>query len=334
MKKTIPIIIFMISVIATMILLSMQFKSGLGVTGLNEPSVWGLYITSFTFALGAGAGTLLIIFYLSLSGKLDDKIQLKLSFTALASLALAGIFITLDLGRPERFYFFLTSPNFNSPLVWDFWVMNTLIAISITLILMGLKEKELPKVLSVIFIIITLIAYFITTEAFSSLKARINWNSSVLNMSFIVSALIGGFTLYMLFSDKNDDFIKTSSFKGILTALLVIEAALFFTGYSNTSKLTLVYLIIGNVLPVIMLFLLMKENLIIGKVISILILSSIWFKRSDIISSGYRSRWLPFGTTSYIPTNMEKLLVLNIFIMGIFGLTVILMLLNKKTSEI
>ena len=166
MKKIIPIVIFVVSLIATGILLVTQFKNGLSVTGLNEPNVWGAYIASFTFSLGAGAGVLLLMFYLSITNKLKKTKQLKLSLIALASLALAGIFITLDLGRPEMFYLFITSPNFSSPLVWDFWVMNTLIMISVVSIITAFKNG-LPKVLSIIFIIVTFVAYFITTEAFT-----------------------------------------------------------------------------------------------------------------------------------------------------------------------
>ena len=38
-----------------------QTKSGLSVTGLHEPVVWGAYVVCFTFFVGAGTGLLLIL---------------------------------------------------------------------------------------------------------------------------------------------------------------------------------------------------------------------------------------------------------------------------------
>ena len=333
MKKIIPIIIFVVSLIATGILLITQFKNGLSVTGLNEPNVWGAYIASFTFSLGAGAGVLLLMFYLSITNKLNKIKQLKLSLVALAALALAGIFITLDLGRPERFYLFLTSPNFSSPLVWDFWVMNTLILISVISIITALKNG-LPKILSIIFMVVTFVAYFITTEAFSGLSARINWNTPILNLIFIISALLGGFSLYYLFSDEDDELNNNMIFKIVFTVLLIAEAALFAMAYLNVSNLGIAYLIIGNVIPIVLIFALSK-NPIIRKVIAMLVLATLWFKRSDIIFSGYSERWLQVAEkTEYISTTLEKLLVINIFLVGIFGFIVIFSMLNKADNEI
>ena len=333
-SKILAIIFFIASLVVTIVLLVKQFQTGLTVTGLNEPSVWGLYISSFAFSIGAGAGALLLIFYLSLRNKLVHEVFFKLSFIALACFCLAGVFITLDLGQPFRFYYFITSPNFDSPLVWDFWVMNSLIVMSSILIVLAYKKKSLPKPISIIFALITIAGYFVTTEAFSSLKARINWNTPVLNIIFIIAAITGGMALYLLFSNKEDDLVSKMPFKVVLSVFLVIDLALFATSYLNASSLMIAYLILGNVLPIIMLFVLVNKGQLMKIVTAFLILASMWFKRSDIIFSGYTKNWMPsYQKAEYISTTVEKLLVFNVFLLGIIAVVIVFGMIIKKEEE-
>jgi len=332
--KIIPIIFFIASFLVTSILLFKQFQTGLSVTGLNEPNVWGLYISSFAFSIGAGAGVLLLIFYLSLRNKLAHEIFLKLSFIALACFCLAGVFITLDLGQPFRFYYFITSPNFDSPLVWDFWVMNSLIVMSSILVVLAFKKKSLPKPMSIVFALVTIAGYFITTEAFSSLKARINWNTPILNVIFISSAIIGGMALYLLFSSKEDELVNKMPFKAVLSALLVIDLALFAVSYLNASSLMIAYLVIGNVLPIIMLFVFINKSQLMRIVTALLVLAAMWFKRSDIIFSGYTKNWMPsYEKAEYVSTTVEKLLVFNVFLLGIIALVIVFSMIAKKEEK-
>jgi len=333
-SKIIPIIFFIVSLIFTIILLAKQFQTGLTVTGLNEPNVWGLYISSFAFSIGVGAGVLLLVFYLNLRNKLSNENFLKLSFIALASFCLAGVFITLDLGQPFRFYYFITSPNFDSPLVWDFWVMNILIIMSLALIVLGFKKKSLPKPVSIVFAIVTIAGYFVTTEAFSSLKARINWNTPILNLIFIIAAITGGMALYLLFSNKEDEFTSKMPFKAVLSVLLVIDLALFAVSYLNASNLMIVYLVLGNILPIIMIFTLINKSQLVKIITALLILASMWFKRSDIIFAGYTKSWMPnYGKVEYISTTIEKLLVFNVFLLGIIALVIVFGMITKKEEE-
>ncbi len=57
-----------------------QTYKGLGVTGLNEPVVWGMYIANFTFCLGLGAGILFFLPLSTLSKGIKVTHRLLLSF--------------------------------------------------------------------------------------------------------------------------------------------------------------------------------------------------------------------------------------------------------------
>jgi DMSO reductase anchor subunit len=202
------------------------------------------------------------------------------------------------------------------------------------LIFFALKKKQLPKVLSIVFMFVTIVGYFITTEAFSTLKARINWNTPILNIIFITSAIIGGMALYLLFSDKEDELVNKMPFKALLSLLLIIDFALFVISYLNASNLMILYLVIGNILPIIMIFMFINKSLLLRILTSLFILASIWFKRSDLISSGYTKSWMPTSQKiEYVSTNIEKLLVFNVFLLGIIGLVIIFTLINKNKEE-
>ena len=110
----------------------------------------------------------------------------------------------------------------------------------------------------------------------------------------------------------------------------MVEATLFAITYLNVSDLGIIYLVIGNVIPIVLIFTLSK-NQIVRKVIALLVLAALWFKRSDIIFSGYSERWLQFAEkTEYISTTLEKLIVINIFVLGILGFIVIFSIFNKE----
>ncbi len=97
-----------------------QLKNGLGVTGLNRPVFWGVYITNFVFFIGVSHAGTLVSAILRLT-----RAEWRRSLTRMAELitVLVLIFgvgsIIVDMGRPDRFYYVFLYPNFRSPLVWD-----------------------------------------------------------------------------------------------------------------------------------------------------------------------------------------------------------------------
>ena len=83
----------------------LQVKNGLGVTGMGDYVSWGLYIANFVFYVAVSLVGLLISSVLQL---------LKISWAkpvsraaeqiAIAAVALAGIIIVMDMGRPDRLH--------------------------------------------------------------------------------------------------------------------------------------------------------------------------------------------------------------------------------------
>ena len=101
-----------------------QIQHGLVVTGMRNIFSWGLYIMAFVLFVGLSAGGLIIsstpkFFH---SDQYEEIARLGV-LLSLACITVAGLLILPDLGRVERIYQFFTSPDFRSPMVWDFAIV-------------------------------------------------------------------------------------------------------------------------------------------------------------------------------------------------------------------
>lgn len=97
----------------------LEFKDGMGVTGLNSPIFWGFYITNFVFFIGISHAGTLISAILRIS-KAEWRRTVTRSAEVITVLVLffgAGN-ILIDLGRPDRVLTVLLHGRFESPLLW------------------------------------------------------------------------------------------------------------------------------------------------------------------------------------------------------------------------
>ncbi|HYB73982.1 MAG TPA: NrfD/PsrC family molybdoenzyme membrane anchor subunit, partial [Candidatus Sulfotelmatobacter sp.] len=105
---------------------TLQFRYGLGVTGLNRPVAWGIYITNFVFFIGISHAGTLISAILRLCNaewrrpitRAAEAITVLVLFFGLGS-------IIIDLGRPDRLLNVLLYGRLQSPLLWDVTSITT-----------------------------------------------------------------------------------------------------------------------------------------------------------------------------------------------------------------
>lgn len=97
-----------------------QLISGLGVTGMNRPIYWGVYITNFVFFIGLAHSGTFISAILRLAGAEWRKpLTRAAEAITLFSLPFAVASIVADMGRPERVLNMIIYGRFQSPLIWD-----------------------------------------------------------------------------------------------------------------------------------------------------------------------------------------------------------------------
>lgn len=123
-----------------------QIKTGMGVTGLNNPTGWGVYIANFVFWVGiAHSGTLISAILYLVRAKYRDAVSRSSEAMTIFAIAIAGLFPLIHLGRFWVFYFILPYPserqiwpNFISALLWDVTAVFTYFTVSLIFFYVGL----------------------------------------------------------------------------------------------------------------------------------------------------------------------------------------------------
>jgi len=123
-----------------------QIFVGLGVSGLNHPVGWAVYITNFVFWVGiAHSGTLISAILFLLRCKWRTSVYRAAEAMTVFALMTAGLFPLIHLGRPWFFYWLLPYPdramlwpNFRSPLMWDVFAVSTYLTVSVMFFITGL----------------------------------------------------------------------------------------------------------------------------------------------------------------------------------------------------
>ena len=123
-----------------------QFETGMGVSGLMHPVMWGVYITNFVFWVGiAHSGTLISAILYLFRARWRTTVYRSAEAMTLFAVMTAGLFPLIHLGRPWLFYYLIPYPNqrelwvnFRSPLVWDFFAIGTYFTVSALFLFLGL----------------------------------------------------------------------------------------------------------------------------------------------------------------------------------------------------
>jgi Ni/Fe-hydrogenase subunit HybB-like protein len=116
-----------------------QMIWGIGVTGLNRPVMWALYIVNFVYFIGIGhAGTFISAALRALKVEWRRPISRAAEIVTVFALITAAMFPLVHLGRTWKFYWLLPYPNerllwpsYHSPLLWDLTAIMTYLSCSI-----------------------------------------------------------------------------------------------------------------------------------------------------------------------------------------------------------
>ena len=98
----------------------LQVRFGLGRTGLNRPSYWGIYIINFVFFIGIShAGTLISAILRVSKAEWRRSITRSAELITVLVIGFGAIQPIVDLGRPDRVLNVIFHAQMLSPLLWD-----------------------------------------------------------------------------------------------------------------------------------------------------------------------------------------------------------------------
>lgn len=233
-----------------------QLMNGLAVTGMRNVFSWGLYIMMFVLFIGLSAGGLIISstpkFFHSKKFVEISRIGVLLS---LATIIVAGLLIIPDIGRPAGLYQFITTPDFRSPMVWDFMIVIIYGALTMWYLWLLTRrdlaskgsrlalwtedsddgrehDRKLAFWTSVIAIPAAILLHSVTGWIFATQIGRGDWFSPLVAPVFIAKALVSGLGLLLVtailverFSDfelAEDSLPILGKLLGVFTAIHVI----------------------------------------------------------------------------------------------------------------
>ena len=249
-----------------------QLRQGLGVTGLNRPVFWGMYITNFVFFIGIShAGTLISAILRLCKAEWRRPITRCAEVITVMVLFFGVGSIMADLGRPERALNVMLYAHFKSPLLWDvtsisIYMMSSIIYLYLPLIpdiallrdrIPGMRWFYAPlalgwtgtkrqwiwleRLISIMAIIILPIAISVHTVVSWVFAMTIQplWHSTIFGPYFVAGAIFSGIAALIVTmailrrAYKLGDFLKPIHFNYLGMLLLVMTMIWFYFTFAE-----------------------------------------------------------------------------------------------------
>lgn len=225
-----------------------HLTEGLGVTNMSDQVSWGIGIANFVYFVGVAAAAVVLVVPAYIYHREDIKeVVLVGELLAVVAVIMCLLFITTDVGRPERLWHLspvigvLNLPS--SLLAWDVVVFTIYLLINLHIpgyLLYKMYMGEAPKkvlYLPLVFLSMVWAVSIHTVTAFllSGLGSRHFWNTAILAPRFLVSAGASGpallIIIFTVISRTTSLKVRTSVFEYLKQVLrITMPVNLFLVG--------------------------------------------------------------------------------------------------------
>ncbi|HDH11631.1 MAG TPA: hypothetical protein ENG83_05455 [Nitrospirae bacterium] len=335
---------------------------GPGPTGSSDVVPWGIYISGLAYFIGLSAGATIVGFIHNAFGRHDyQPLAVRAIILGLVCIFGATQFVLVDLGVPFRglkvplilhnlsSLFLVSSSSYYGFMA----ILSGELYFSIKVISgkASPREKSISKWLGILAVPYALwIVHAFTGSIFGVVKAREMWNTPMLPVHFVISAIASGFALAIMVAvitskaekreilskETYDHMAKVLAFFVLITVFLDFFDY-FIMRYSakldametwhiiTTRYLTTFILNIGGLVTAFVLLLFKRWRsanglLVIGGIIQIAIISY----RINLVSVGQLVPLFPgMGELYYIPTFSEITVALGLIALVILLYTIL-----------
>jgi len=340
-----------------------QLVQGLATTGMTDQVSWGFYIANFTFLVGMAAAAVMLVIpvYLFKNRELHDLVIFGELF-AVAAIIMAMLFVTVDLGRPDRFHHMLLRFNFPvSMLTWDVLVLNGYLLLNMHicgyLVYCDYRKREPSKVFYIPFVFVAIVwavsIHTVTAFLYSGLGGRPFWNSAVLAPRFLASAFAAGpafliltlaalarFTTYPV-PPRAFMTLRTVVAISLTINMFLLGSEAFTEFYTQSAHgASAIYLFLGlhgrhalvpwiwsaialNTVALVLLYLPISRRLVVLQAACVMLIVGIWIEKGmGLIVPAFIPT--PLGEiVEYLPTINETLVTLGIWAGGLLIYTIL-----------
>lgn len=192
---------------------------------MNMELHWGWFIVIYLFLGGLGAGAYLTS-YAAGKGWLGNSPALQRVgyFISGPIVAFGTLLLVFDLGQGLKKPWLLIGLIMNprSVMTWGVYILAIFIVVALGVAYFALKKKEAPKILVTIGAVLALATCAYTGLLVAVVKAVPFWNSYLMPVLFVVSALSTGLSITVLLAHIIEKDMKTDEQKITKTHLCLV----------------------------------------------------------------------------------------------------------------
>ena len=218
----------------------LRIVGGDEATNLTNILPWGLWVVSYTFFIGLSEGGYFVssLWYVFKIERYKDVAPIGL-VQAISCLTAAFLLILTDLGHPERGLSMIVHFNSSSVMAWMFiFYQCYVVVIILQLASVFYKKEKFQGILGKIGLAITIVITGGVGSIFATVKSHPIWNTGLMPVIFIVSAVVSGTALLAflvsIFSslekDRGEKVLK--SLAKLSAAILCLETLILFAEIS------------------------------------------------------------------------------------------------------
>ena len=240
----------------------------------NKGVLWGWEVSAYIWTKAIATGAFIIPVLGGFFVNVSAQAKWIGAITAMLFLALTGVLLIMDLGRPDRFLYVLLRPQWRSWLTRGAYIITVyggLLTAWMAASYFGFTTAL--KFVEPLAIVFALLSAVYTAFLFAQAKGRDFWQSPMLGLHMILHSLMAGFAVFLiaaLFLSVSAGFVMALTFAAFATIVvhLITLAIEMTTTHSTEDAHTVVKMItsgqfshafwlgmilMGNVLPMFLL---------------------------------------------------------------------------------
>jgi Fe-S-cluster-containing dehydrogenase component/formate-dependent nitrite reductase membrane component NrfD len=240
----------------------------------NKGLLWGWEVSAYVLTKAVSAGAFFLPVVAGYFMEIPWEVKQFGAIVALIFLALTGVLLVMDLGRPDRFLNVLFRPQWKSWLSRGAYIITAYGAIlTAWLAASYFNAEKILNIIEPVGLVLALLTAVYTAFLFAQAKGRDFWQSPMLGLHMIIHSLMAGFAVFLiaalLISNLNLGYRAILTFFGVAVIVIhLITLAIELTTTHTTDdahravkmithgefsrKFWLGMILVGNILPVLL----------------------------------------------------------------------------------
>lgn len=328
----------------------LQLSQGMGITGLGEQVVWGIYIAGFFTAMGAGAALVALTALSEFMPLLPIALRRHALLLAIAGFVVGALLIAMDVGYPMNLLRILAAGRFTSLMTWDFLILVGTGILTVIYLAVSWKQEATTggtRIWGALALVSAALLIVVEGWMLATLSARPLWLGGLTVANFLVLALVAGLSLAIMAwaqaAPQLARWLKIALW--VTLVLLFIELATILSNdtvrpypevsLSLSGQLTAslwLYLIVGLLVPLAILY--WRKDLIWLRIAAGLAVLGVLTEKVWLLTAGQALPWLPLPQATYVPSWVELVGILGAIALSVLIYRVLIKVLKVDAKKV